>query len=117
MIHYIYRIVNNKNNKSYIGYTINPKGRWSTHKYIARTGKGYLLHDAIRHDGIENFEFNILFESEDRTLTLTKMEKYYIEQFDSKANGYNSTIGGAGTLGWVPSAKTRELWSNQLSVS
>lgn len=113
MIHYIYKIVNSKNEKKYIGYTVDPNRRWKAHLYLAKSGKVNKLYDAMREHGIDNFSFEILFKSTDRINTLTVMEKYYIELYDSKSNGYNSTLGGAGALGWCPTSATRKLWSEQ----
>lgn len=112
-IHYIYRIVNLIDGKSYIGYTINPNRRWKAHKRLAASGGGFKLHAAMRCVGIENFEFSIIHETHDRTEALHELEPYYINLFDSKVNGYNSTTGGAGTIGWVPPPETRALWSEQ----
>ena len=113
MLHYIYRIVNTKNNKSYIGYTIDPDRRWKSHKKAALRGKGYALHAAMREYGIESFIFTVLYKSENRWETLTVKEQDFIEMYDSKNNGYNLTNGGAGALGWKPSPETRKLWSEQ----
>ena len=113
IVHYIYRIVNLLSNKSYIGYTINPERRWKAHIRLARSGRGFRLHYAMREDGIDNFLFSIIHETEDRMRALHELEPHYIELVDSKSNGYNSTTGGAGTIGWNPSEETRALWSEQ----
>lgn len=112
-VHYIYRIVNLIDGKSYIGYTINPSRRWKAHKRLAVSGGGFKLHFAMRRDGIEKFEFSVIHETHNRMEALHELEPYYINLYESKVDGYNSTTGGAGSIGWNPSTETRTLWSKQ----
>ena len=42
-----------------------------------------------------------MYQSKDREHTLKTMEPYFINEYDSFNNGYNSTIGGEGTLGII----------------
>jgi len=60
---FIYKIVNLKNNKVYIGSTIKqqPMRRWNEHKSLAKSGKGYRLHQSIRKHGIDSFTFEIIY--------------------------------------------------------
>lgn len=54
----IYRIVNQMNQKCYIGQTImEPKKRWNAHKYKRGSSA---IHSAIKKYGIENFTFDII---------------------------------------------------------
>lgn len=92
----IYKITNLVNNKCYIGYTENPKKRWKQHRVSRKDGKKP-LYQAFRKYGIENFTFEILYESEDRNETLLIKEPYYIQLHDSIRNGYNLQEGGNNT--------------------
>ena len=114
-IYYIYRVVNQNNGKSYIGWTKNTTRRWNNHVYTAKSGKvtKYKLHKAMESEGIENFNLEVIYCSKSNTHIVTEMEECFIKMFDSLENGYNSTMGGQGTIGWVPSEETRETWRRQ----
>ena len=59
---HIYKITNTKNNKVYIGQTIqtNPKMRWYAHLADARRGKKSYLLDSIRKYGKASFVWEII---------------------------------------------------------
>lgn len=95
---YIYQILNLKNNKKYIGSTVNPYKRLKTHirdAYIeSRKIYNYPLQRAIRKYGIENFKFCIL-ASEIPINNLACQENYYIVKYNTLVNGgygYNQTL-------------------------
>jgi len=99
--------------KVYIGQTVNPSKRKCGHN--SRTKKANTKFGcAIRKYGLENFEYEILFETdvfEDKSelkLLLNELEIKYIAQYDSYNNGYNCTKGGDGSLGIICSEETRE---------
>lgn len=114
-IHYIYRIVNIRNRKSYVGYTIDIDRRWKTHLRSSTTHSDKPLYHAMRKYGINNFYLEILSETYDKDFALKILEPYYIKYYDSKIdkNGYNLTDGGESNYGWVPSEKTKSLWKKQ----
>ena len=105
---YIYHhwIINDKGiKKSYIGQTINSlQVRWQSN------GKGYLINEqdskfakAIKKYGWNNFTHEVILTIECKTkeelkFWLNQWEAYYIEEYDSFHNGYNSTTGGDGYL-------------------
>ena len=62
--------------------------------------------NGIRKWGWNAFECKVLEEVFEEDLD--KLEKFYIEQFDSYKNGYNSTIGGEGAKGHNPYANKTE---------
>ena len=102
---YIYKIINIKNQKIYIGQTTKqrPTDRFSQHKYLAfhpqQEKSISYLHRAIKSDGIDNFKFEIIEQV--NNLLLDEREKYWIKQYNSLIpNGYNLTIGGQGTPGF-----------------
>ena len=101
--------------KYYVGQTI------ETMKRRAGTaGRGYGALDencdykfarAIKKWGWDAFEGRVLEEVYEEDLD--ELEKFYIEQFDSYKNGYNTTKGGAGFRGINPLAnKTEEEIKN-----
>lgn len=102
---YIYKIINVKNQKIYVGQTTKqrPTDRFSQHKYLASHPQQEknisYLHRAMNQNGVDNFKFEII-EQVDNTL-LDEREKYWIKQYNSLApNGYNLTSGGEGTTGF-----------------
>jgi group I intron endonuclease len=83
---HIYKITNQVNGKSYIGYSDHVESRWNDHK----TGKGSkLVYQAIKKYGIEHVTFEILAEDS------VASEDMYIQLHNTmQPNGYNLTPGG-----------------------
>ena len=114
MVGYIYKITNIINNKIYIGQTIKSvKHRWNQHKRNARYSIENKVYDhhlarAILKYGTDSFIVETIEDiiADNRKLladTLNEKETYYIEFYNSFYNGYNSTLGGAGTRGTIES--------------
>jgi group I intron endonuclease len=111
-IYSIYKIINKINGKVYIGFTSTISGRWKKHIFDTinnnkKTDSNKILHNAMRKYGIENFEYEVIYQSKDRDYTLNTMEKFFIVEFNSHCvggEGYNATYGGQGTFG----PKTKE---------
>lgn len=93
-MYYIYLITDNINFKHYVGFTNNPKRRWSSHKQMAHKRP---LYESMRKYGVENFTFKVIYEHEDRNHVLLEMEPYYINLYNSYNDGYNCTLGGEDT--------------------
>lgn len=95
----IYKIYNTKNNKIYIGQSVNIKRRWTQH--INKIGiDNSPLHNAMGYYGVDNFTFEVVEEClvED----LDTKEKYWIEFYNSIIpNGYNVSYGGQRDKGAV----------------
>lgn len=93
----VYRITNTLNGKFYIGCSTNIKRRWSAHRtrYKQASNKEYNrpLYKAIREDGIENFNFDILELVDDRE-KLYSREYFFIKELHACQNGYNEDYGG-----------------------
>lgn len=51
----------------------------------------------MKKHGINNFEFKIIYENENRNHVLLDMEPYFIEKYDTYNKGYNCTRGGEDT--------------------
>lgn len=90
----IYKITRMKTGEIYIGKSTDIKKRWGEHcktAYGVGTIAHSILHTTIRHDGIENFTFELLEEvPKDK---LTEREKYWINFYDSKKYGMNEREG------------------------
>lgn len=111
----IYCITNNVNGKKYIGQvshfygikTVHEAGAEYRFKEHIRSGEGFSedsdksccvkLCRAIKKYGSENFSIQVLLVC--RKEYLNDFEIQMIEEYDTYNNGYNSTIGGAGTRG------------------
>lgn len=103
-IYSIYISKNKVNNKSYVGFSYDFQSRKRRHKYdsLNKTSGEYSskFHRAIRKYGWDNFEWTVIYQSKEKQYTLDIMEKYFIEEYDSFKNGYNSTLGGEGCTGF-----------------
>ena len=90
----VYKIINNINQKVYVGQSINIKARWKDHINALNRGDSRctLLQRAWNKYGQKNFSFEILeLCSED---ILDDVEIKYIKFYDSCNNGYNIELGG-----------------------
>lgn len=59
----------------------------------------FKIYKAMREFGVENFKFETIEICENDQLD--EKEKYYIQLYDSKNNGYNEAIGGKGKPLWT----------------
>lgn len=89
----IYKITNRTNNKVYIGQSRDIYARWNRHR-IAAYNPNYpqyncLIYRAIRKYGLNNFEFAVLEQCDEKILN--QREQYYIDLFDATNSdkGYN----------------------------
>ena len=129
-IYTIYKITNNLNNKSYIGFDSNYPKRINDHKKYHLSdkvkNKNCIFYKALRKYGWGNFSHSILYQSKDKNYTLNIMENYFIEEYKTYAKlknsfGYNMTIGGDGVLNasdfWTEDRKNKQsiFMKNKLS--
>jgi group I intron endonuclease len=96
-IFFLYKIVNTKNNKIYIGQTVQPEKRWNQHKNdSAKSNPSMSIARAIKKYGNENFTFELLAGC--KTLeSANEIEEYLIKQYESHVStgkGYNISFGG-----------------------
>ena len=92
---YIYQIVNDINDKIYVGKTyrnINTRFQEHCSDCIRYKGKNRPLYNAMRKYGIEHFWIELLEE----TNNPEEREKYWIKEKNSYKYGYNATQGGDG---------------------
>jgi group I intron endonuclease len=112
-IYSIYKIKNTINSKVYIGFDSNWPNRQKSHKYLSDK-RNQKIYSAIRKYGWDNFEWEVIYQSKDGNHCLKVMECYFINQFVSYRNGYNSTLGGEGSLGRFTSDATKNKISEAL---
>ena len=93
----IYKLTDTTNNLVYIGQSVDIGERWKQH--IKRgcgaeigTISGNKLYGAMMEHGVWNFRFEVLQECEKSDLN--KLEKYWINYYQSVDNGYNMKAGG-----------------------
>ena len=90
----IYKITNQKDQLSYIGQSVDIAKRWKEHAKSGLgidTPAGNKLYKAILKDGLNSFSWELL-ETCERD-ELDEKEQYYIDLYQTKDYGYNSTIG------------------------
>ena len=90
--------------KSYIGQAINLKKRYGEFKRpnSAYTSKGSAIDKARKkYNNFDEWDYEILEECSIESLDVK--EKYWIDFYNTKVDGYNSTNGGDGNKGWKPS--------------
>lgn len=115
-IYSIYKITNRVNDKVYIGFTSkrNVNRRWTEHKSISRNPQDpnhYYIHRAMNKYGVDNFVFEVIYQSKDRDYTLKKMEPLFIDLYQAE---YNLAEGGdAPFLGRKHSAETIEQFKTR----
>ncbi len=97
--------------KSYIGQAINLKKREREFKRpnSIYTSKGSAIDNArTKYKNFELWTYEVIEECE--IDELNEREEYWIAYYDTHKHGYNSTDGGDGNKGWVPSeAQTKHL--------
>ena len=92
---YIYKIINDVNDKIYIGKTeFSIEKRFKEHCYDAfkNSKEKRPLYSAMKKYGIEHFHIELI----EKTDNPIEREKYWIEKLGNFHNGYNATIGGDG---------------------
>lgn len=95
---YIYKIVNDINNKIYIGKTsFSIEKRWKEHCHdsINRQEEKRPLYNAMNKYGVEHFHIEEI-EKIQTDEEACEREIYWINYYDSYHNGYNATLGGDG---------------------
>ena len=90
----IYKITNQHNNKCYIGQSVDVAKRWKDHAKCGLgidTPAGNKLYKDMQEFGIWSFSWEIIEECTKEELN--DKERYYIELYQSKEYGYNTTKG------------------------
>lgn len=106
-IYTIYRATCLINNKCYVGFDSKWPRRKKEHLYHVGKACG-MFSKALAKHGVDNFVWEILYQSLDGDHTLNVIEGYFIKENNSFApGGYNLTLGGDGCLGYIKSAEIR----------
>lgn len=91
----VYCYTNKINNKKYIGQTLWEKQRYNQHKQCYEDS---VFHRAIQKYGFENFEYEILYTS-DNIEELNQQEQKFIKELNTLVpNGYNVDNGGRNNI-------------------
>lgn len=93
----VYKITNKINGKYYIGSTKNERKRQMCHYevYKSATKQNNELHLDILKYGKENFEYEILYSSDDN-VQISRIESKLIRENSKDENMYNITLGASG---------------------
>ena len=92
----IYKITNQLNDMCYIGQAVDVATRWKAHAKCGLdidTPAGNKLYKAMKEDGIWNFSWELIEKCPKDQLD--EKEKFYIELYQSKNFGYNTTKGNS----------------------
>jgi group I intron endonuclease len=114
----IYKATNKINNKFYIGKTVRTLNkRIKSHLRNVKNGSNTYFHNALRKYGIDNFDWELLYECNDN-MELGKKEIEFIKLYDANNlnKGYNLTSGGDGGDTWTLNTHKEET-SKKLSYS
>jgi len=111
-IYSIYKATNTTNGKVYIGFDSNWPNRKYGHISNSDGNSSTKFHRAIRKYGINNFNWEIVYQSKNGNHCKDVMENYFIQEYDSFKNGYNMTLGGDGTLGHKKTKKSKQKMKN-----
>jgi hypothetical protein len=120
MKYIVYKITCKINGKVYIGQTGRTlEQRWNSHVISARNEDKFRFHHAINFHGKENFEKEILHESESYE-EICSLEVKEIKKHNSSNPkcGYNATTGGTG--GWMIPRLSEERqceWKKKVSAA
>lgn len=114
---YIYRIVNDINNKSYIGKTtlssIEKRFQQHLNESSYSRSKNRPLYKAINKYGKEHFYIELVEECP--LEILSEREIYWIEFYKTFKEGYNATLGGDGKP-YVDYDLIYSLWNRQYNI-
>lgn len=92
---YIYKIINDINQKIYIGkteFSIEKRFKEHCRDAFKRKNEKRPLYDAMKKYGVEHFSVELVEETDNPE----EREQYWIKYYDSYHNGYNATLGGDG---------------------
>lgn len=107
---YIYKIVNDINDKIYIGQTTRTiQVRWKEHlKESLNIRSNQPIYRAMRKYGNEHFTIDKIEEVDNNQLN--EREQYWINYYNTYYNGYNATFGGDGKR--IDYTQIFQLWND-----
>lgn len=101
----IYRVIRRKTNAVYVGLTVTSvEQRWAFHIRSAAAGSTTKFHAAIREDGADGFNIEVLEDGINDPVLLPAREAFWVERLGAlSANGLNSAKpGGLGSPSGKP---------------
>lgn len=114
-IYSIYKSTCSVTGKCYIGFD----SKWPRRKIIHKSNYpkvNFKFYNAIRKYGWDNFVWEVIYQSTERDHTLKVMEPYFIIEYNSFDNGYNTTLGGEGVFGLSRIQSEEEKLKRSLSL-
>lgn len=100
--YYLYEIKNNLNNHVYVGV------HQTSNLNDGYMGSGKILRNAIKKYGIENFTKTILETFDNENQMYSKEAEIVCEEFISRNDTYNITIGGLGGFSYINTNKLND---------
>lgn len=105
--------------KYYIGQTIDEESRRRCFLSLNVVYGGPKIELARKKYGPKNFEYVVLMKvtGDNKTVVksyLDKLEHFFIKKYNSISNGYNSTEGGEGTVGYQHTESWKKNFSEYL---
>jgi hypothetical protein len=107
MYYFLYQLTNKINNKIYIGV------HKTTDINDGYMGSGTYLKNAIKKYGLKNFEKTILEEFDNQTDMFTRESEIVNEEFLSRSDVYNLTLGGFGSFYYANLNISKEEYSRR----
>lgn len=114
---YIYKIINNVNDKVYIGKTaFSIQKRFQEHRKDAfrERNEKRPLYNAMRKYGTEAFSIELIEECDD--VFAADREAYWIGVYNAYSTGYNATLGGDGKFLYNHEAIAKRLKEHPYSA-
>lgn len=114
----IYKIEDDIYHKIYIGQTSQGvKIRYNQHLEKSKDSHDTMkLHKAIRNLGREHFQYEVLEERSESEAN--EREKYWVNHYNSYADGYNMTAGGnGGSIYLIDDIEIRRMWDDGCPLS
>ena len=112
----IYKIINDINDKVYVGKTMNTiEKRFKEHcaDSTRRDEENRPLYRAMNKYGIEHFSIHLIEECADEDASVR--EQYWIGFYKGYTEGYNATIGGEGKS-YIDVSELIELWNSGKTI-
>lgn len=107
-IYSIYKATNTITGKSYIGFDSCWPNRKKSHKNRMCEKNNIKFYNALRKYGWDNFIWEVIYQSLDGKHCLSVMEPFFIKENNSFCDGYNSTLGGEGVIGYKHNDEKRK---------
>lgn len=112
----VYKLINLKNGKIYIGSTKNLHKRFAEYRAYGRPKMvcGRLIELAIKKHGLDSFDFEVLEKIGDLT-ALVEREQYWLDKLKPfGCHGYNILENAESRVGYKHTERTKEKLSNGL---